>query len=148
MRNRIQEFFDREMGGPDGDLRPVHIAACALLLELAHADDEFNESERMHIEAVLRRHFDLDEATALELMRLAETERASADDLKGFTSLIRSRYDLGQKTLLAEIMWGVILSDGQIGRHEAYMLREIARRLDLEPGYLSDVRKRAGGEGA
>jgi uncharacterized tellurite resistance protein B-like protein len=127
--------------------RRLHLAACALLLELAHADDEFSESERDHIEVVLRRHFDLDEAEALELMELAEAERASAIDLYQFTSLIRSSYDLGQKTLLAEVMWGLILADGQIARHEAYLLRKIANLLDLEPGYLSAARKRAAGEG-
>lgn len=168
MRDRIREFFDRQMslplegsgaaspaggaegaGGPADDaaeLRRVHIAACALLLELAHADEGFGEKERMHIEAVLRRHFELDEATALELMELAEVARASGDGLERFTRLIRDSYDRGQKTLLAEIMWGVILSDGQIARHEAYMLREIASLLDLEPGYLADMRKRAAGE--
>ena len=163
MRDRIREFFDQQMslqaggnGGaagapvrqPEGSgdpatdprLRRLHVAACALLLELAHADDEFSEAERMHIEAVMRRHFRLDEATALELMRLAEVERAAADGLQEFTRLIRDSYDRGQKTLLAEIMWGVILSDGEIARHEAYMLRRITTLLDLEAGYLSDPR--------
>ncbi len=126
--------------------RPLHLAACALLLELAHADDEFSEREATHIEVVLRRHFDLDEDEARELMELAEEERNAAIDLWQFTSLIRSSYDLGQKTLLAEIMWGLILADGEIARHEAYLLRKIANLLDLEAGYLSQARKRAAGD--
>lgn len=133
--------------GPDGaERRRLHVAACALLLELAHADDEFTDGERMHIEAVLRRHFDLDEDTAQELIALAQLERAEAIDLYQFTRLIRDSYDLGQKTLLAEIMWGLILTDGEIAAHEAYMLRKIANLLDLKPGFLSEARKRAAGE--
>lgn len=124
------------------DTRRLHIAACALLLELAHADDEFSDAERLHIEAVLRRHFNLDQETAQELMELAGKAQHQAIDLYQFTSLIRSSYDLGQKTLLAEIMWGVILADGEIARHEAYMLRKIANLLDLEPGYLAAARKK------
>ena len=160
MINRIRDFFDERMDLPEGngdgrgvgeleeqeEQQRLHIAACALLLELAHADDEFSDDERLHIEVVLRRHFDLDEETAQDLMRLAEAERAAAIDLYQFTSLIRESYDLGQKTLLAEIMWGLILSDGEIARHEAYMLRKIANLLDLEAGYLSAARKRAGGD--
>jgi uncharacterized tellurite resistance protein B-like protein len=170
MRDAIRAFFERQMklnggdsgsgngsgsdasgSGPDAstrspvDERRLHIAACALLLELAHADDEFSEAEATHIEVVLRRHFDLDEETAQELMELAEEERSAAIDLYQFTRLIRSSYDLGQKTLLAEVMWGLILSDGEIARHEAYMLRKIANLLDLEPGYLAAARKRAAG---
>ena len=159
MRDPIRSFFNKNMAvGPDGNgqtngnasesaedanRRKLHVAACALLLELAHADDKFSEGERTHIEAVLQRHFGLDDATARELIQLAEAERVSAVDLFQFTSMIKQSYDLGQKTLLAEIMWSLVMSDGQIAHHEAYMLRKIANLLDLEPGYLSAARKRA-----
>jgi uncharacterized tellurite resistance protein B-like protein len=164
MLESIRSFFNQRMnlpgngaGGGNGAedletpeppedpeaLRRLHVAACALLLELAYADEEFSPSEQLHIEAVMRRHFDLDEETAGELMSLAEQEQAEAIDLYQFTSLIRENYDLGQKTLLAEIMWGLILADGEIAKREAYMLRKIANLLDLEPGYLSAARKRA-----
>lgn len=153
MLDPIRSFFQRNIAiDIDGrhtapqartEEQKLHIAACALLLELAHADDEFSEAERAHIEAVLRRHFDLDADTAAQLMELAEAERSRAIDLFQFTTLVRNNYDLGQKTLLAEIMWGLVLSDGQIARHESYMLRKIANLLDLEPGYLASARKRA-----
>jgi uncharacterized tellurite resistance protein B-like protein len=123
--------------------RRLHVAACALLLEIAYADDHFSDSERAHICAVMQRHFDLDEETAVSLIELAEAERAHSVDLYQFTSLIRESYDLGQKTLLAEIMWGLVLTDGEVQRHESYMLRKIANLLDLEPGYLSFARKNA-----
>lgn len=122
----------------------LHVAACALLLELAHADDEFTPDEREHVEAVVRRHLDVDEETARGLIELAEAERRNAIDLYQFTSLIRENYDLGQKTLLAEIMWGVVQADGQIGQHESYLLRKIANLLDIKPGYLFEARRRAG----
>lgn len=121
----------------------LHVAACALLLELAHADEAFSDAERTHIEAVMQRHFNLDEETANALIELAEAERSRAIDLYQFTSLIRDNYDLGQKTLLAEIMWGLVLTDGAVKHHESYMLRKIANLLDLEPGYLASARKRA-----
>jgi uncharacterized tellurite resistance protein B-like protein len=119
------------------------VAACALLLELAHADDEFSDVERAHIEAVAQRHFGLDDATAKSLIELAEKARQNTRDLYPFTSLIRDSYDLGQKTLLAEIMWGLILADGQIERHESRLLRKIASLLELQPGYLAQARRRA-----
>ena len=157
MLESIRSFFDRqirltgngngaeppETDGPPAVDRRLQVAECARLLELAHADDEFSDAERLHIEAVLRRHFDLDEETARELMDLAEAEQSASIDLYQFTSLIRENYDLGQKTLLAEIMWGLILADGEIAKREAYMLRKIANLLELEPGYLSAARKRA-----
>lgn len=151
MLDSIRSFFTQRMKQPAPEIdehaaterHRLYVAACALLLELAHADDEFTESERVHIEAVVRRHLDVDEETAKALIELAELEREAAIDLYQFTSLIRENYDLGQKTLLAEIMWGVVLADGRIERDEGYMLRKIANLLDLKPGYLAEARKRA-----
>src|SRR5687768_10505481 len=127
----------------EAERHQLHVAACALLLEIAYADDEFSDPERQHICAVLQRHFDLDEETANSLIEIAEAERSHAIDLYQFTSLIRQHYDLGQKTLLAEIMWGVMLTDGEVARHEGYMLRKIANLLELEPGYLAAAGNRA-----
>lgn len=121
----------------------LHVAACALLLELAHADEVFTEDERNHIHAVMMRHFGLDYDAALELMAVAEARRSEAVDVFQFANLVRTSYDIGQKTLLAEIMWGLILTDGEIARHESYMLRKIANLLDLEPGYLTHARAAA-----
>ena len=121
----------------------LQVAAAALLLELVHADEEFSDEERAHLEASLARHFDLDAHTVAELIELAEAERRGAVDLYQFTSLIRSSYDLGHKTVLAEVMWGLILADGQIAAHEAHLVRKIGKLLDLKPGYLAEARNRA-----
>lgn len=158
MMESIRQFFAERMAQTEANGRSdaalhaedqrqrLHVAACALLLEIAYADEVFSDAERAHIGAVMQRHFDLDEETAAALIELAEAERSQAIDLYQFTSLIRDGYDLGQKTLLAEIMWGVVLTDGEVARHESYMLRRIANLLDLEPGYLATARKRAAGE--
>src|SRR5687767_2920458 len=152
MTNPFKKFFEERMAADaqpstNGEARrghdPLHIAACALLLELAHADDEFSDAERDHIHAVLMRHFALDFDTARQLMDFAEQQRRNAVDIFQFANLVRTSYDIGQKTLLAEIMWGLILTDGEIARHESYILRKIANLLDLEPGYLSKARAAA-----
>ena len=125
--------------GPSG----VHLAACALLLERAHADGTMSPSEQAHIDRVVRQHFGLDEATARELIALADTERRQSIDHYQFTRLIAAEYDLGQKMVLAELMWGVILADGELATHETWLVRKLAHLLELEPGYLSEARKAA-----
>lgn len=152
MGNPFRKFFEDKMA-PSGSQKangdsekrydPLHIAACALLLELAYADEQFTAAERDHIHAVMMRHFALDYDTAQELMELADQQRREAVDIFQFANLVRSSYDIGQKTVLAEIMWGLILTDGEIARHEGYILRKIANLLDLEPGYLSQAKATA-----
>jgi uncharacterized tellurite resistance protein B-like protein len=121
----------------------VQLAACALLLELAHADGVMSPTELAHIESAAQRHFGLDDATARELISLAEAERRQSIDHFQFTRLIAAEYDLGQKMVLAEVMWGVILADGELATHEAWLVRKLAHLLELEPGYLAEARKSA-----
>jgi len=156
MLDAIRGFVARHILPPAGASPPadpgarsagVQMAACALLLELAHADGEFSAIERGRIEEALERHFGLDEARAGELIALAEAERSQSIDHFQFTRLIAAEYDLGQKMVLAEVMWGVVLADGQLAQHEAYLMRKLANLLDLEPAYLTQARRAATPQG-
>jgi uncharacterized tellurite resistance protein B-like protein len=147
MLESIRRFFQKEVAEPPSQSPDaLRVAACALLLEVAHADGEFTAEERVRIEDALGRHFGLDETLARELIALAEQERTRSIDHFQFTRLIRDHYDLGQKVLLAELMWGVILADGKIADHEGYLVRKIGSLLELPAAYLSDAKQRVRGE--
>jgi uncharacterized tellurite resistance protein B-like protein len=147
MLESIKRFFSSSMS-PAGEAsdqeskKDLRLAACALLLELAHADSEFTADEAAHLEAAVRRQFGLDAAEAEKLIKLAEEARTEAVDLWQFTNLIAENYSLGQKMVLAEIMWGLVYSDGDLASKEDYLMRKICNLLRLEPGYLAEARKR------
>jgi uncharacterized tellurite resistance protein B-like protein len=128
-----------------GETERLRIAACALLLEMAHADDDFSAAERQQIERALAGHFALEAAQVREVVEAAEQSRRDAVDLHQFTSLIVTHYDEGQRVLLAELMWRVILADGNLSDHEDQLARKLNRLLDLRPGYLAEARRRATG---
>lgn len=134
---------DAPAGSPRADVDPVHVAACALLLDIAYADGEFTAPERAHLEGVLARHFLLSPDDGRALIQLCETERKQAVDHFQFTRVLRENYDVGQKMVLAEIMWGLVLADGEVADHEHYLTRKIANLLELEPGYLSTAKANA-----
>jgi len=125
------------------DVDPVHLAACALLLEVAYADGEFSAPERKHLEDVMARHFGLSGEEGQRLLAIAEEERQKSVDHFRFTSVLQQNYDLGQKMVLAEVMWGLVLADGQIAEHEHYLTRKISNLLELPPGYLSSAKAAA-----
>lgn len=147
MLDSIKKFFSSSMSPSEeadeqSSKKDIRLAACALLLELAYADDEFTDDERQHLESAIRRQFGLDDAQAEKLVRLAEEERENAVDLWQFTNLIAENYSLGQKMVLAEVMWGLVYSDGDLAGKEDYLMRKICNLLRLEPGYLAEARKR------
>ena len=120
----------------------IRLAACALLLELANADDEFTDDERQHMESAVRRQFGLDATEAEQLLELAQKEREEAVDLWQFTNLVAKNYSTGKKMVLTEIMWGLVYSDGNLASKEDYLMRKICNLLRLEPGYLAEARQR------
>ena len=151
MLESITSFFFRSMApepeeeatGQEADPR---LASCALLLELAYADEEFSEAERVHLEGCIRRQYGVEGDEAAELIRLAEEERARAVDLWQFTSLIDEHYSIGQKMVLAEAMWGLVYADGVLAGKEDFLIRKISNLLHLRPGYLAEARKRVEGQ--
>lgn len=151
MLQAIKSFFASSMtpaaepATPAGS-KDIRLAACALLLELANADDEFTEDEQQHLESAVRRQFGLDAAEAEKLLDLAQREREEAVDLWQFTNLIAENYSTGQKMVLAEIMWGLVYSDGDLASKEDYLMRKICNLLRLEPGYLAEARQRFKGD--
>jgi uncharacterized tellurite resistance protein B-like protein len=151
MLNAIRQFFSSSMtpapeADPEEEKKDIRLAACALLLELANADDEFTRDEQQHLESAVRRQFGLDASEAEKLLDLAHKARAEAVDLWQFTNLIAENYSTGQKMVLAEIMWGLVYSDGDLAGKEDYLMRKICNLLRLEPGYLAEARKRFSGE--
>jgi uncharacterized tellurite resistance protein B-like protein len=148
MLEAIKKFFSSSMSPPAQEVdsaaarKDIRLAACALLLEIAHADSDFSAQERRHLESAVRRHFEVDETEAARLLELAEQERVQAVDLWQFTKLIADGYTVGQKMVLAEIMWGLVYADGEFAEKEDYLMRKICNLLRLEPGYLAEARRR------
>lgn len=131
------------VAGATPEVDPLHLAACALLLEIAWADGEFSDAERKHLEDVLARHFNLTSEEGHRLLAVADEARRDSVDHYRFTSVLRRGYDTGQKMVIAEVIWGLALADGEIAEHEHYLTRKIANLLDLEPGYLSAAKNAA-----
>jgi uncharacterized tellurite resistance protein B-like protein len=49
--------------------------------------------------------------------------------------------------VLVEVMWRVVYADGELAKHESYLMRKISNLLGLKPGYLAEARKRATNDG-
>jgi uncharacterized tellurite resistance protein B-like protein len=145
----IRRFVQEHLGGPadaeGAPIRPdrVQLAACALLLELAHADGDFSPEEERHIARALLERFGLDDDAGRELMRLAELERAQSLDHFQFTRLIAAEWEPARRMTLAEVMWGVILADGRLNDLETHLVRKMGSLLQLTPGDLAEARRRA-----
>jgi uncharacterized tellurite resistance protein B-like protein len=148
MLDAIRRFLADSLPGTPGAHSRVYphdvrLAACALLVELANVDGEFSAVERDRILEILQRHFAVDAAGAAALMaEAASAGRDAADDFV-FTKQLVNEYTLAQRMVLAELMWQVVLADGDVDAQESYLMRKLANLLQLEPAYLAEARKRS-----
>jgi uncharacterized tellurite resistance protein B-like protein len=152
--DRLKNYFQEKIAPEAAALDPDHrlqIATCALLLEAAHADDDFDDEERVLIRSLLQERFALSEAQARELIDLSEQQRQESTDLYQFTRLISARFDRRQKLVILEQLWRVVYSDGRLEAHEDALLHKFANLFGLRHDELIAVKlkvKREAGAGA
>ena len=136
MIENIKMLFSEKMHPGQRDMpadpKKVSIATCALLLEMAHADDQFSKEEMANIITILQTQFDLAEKDAREMISLAEEERKESLDLWQFTNLINENYSKQEKQRVVEILWRVIYTDGKVDKHEEYLMRRLTFLLNLD----------------
>lgn len=125
-------------GGPD----PVAIAACALLLEIGHADGFLDDEERERILRHAREDLGIPDAEVREVMRLAETERRESVDLYQFTKRITGKFSRAQRLRLIESIWGVVYCDGELAAVESQLARRIAELLGFQHPEVQAAKER------
>jgi len=140
----IRSFFSSKKSpvepGPGSD--PVAIAACALLLEIAHADENFTSEERERIARHAREDLGVPAEDVREVLRLAEEARRESVDLYQFTKLVTEGFSREQRLRLIEAIWGVVYSDGVLTAVEGQLARRIAELLGFQHPEVQAARER------
>ena len=111
--------------------RRIQIATAVVLLEVAHADEEFSKSEHARIIDILRTQFNLDEESVQELMQVSDEELRKSIDLWHFTEIINNNYSAEEKYQVIEKVWQVIYADGRLDKYEDYVVHKLARVLHI-----------------
>jgi uncharacterized tellurite resistance protein B-like protein len=140
----IRQFFFSRVSSSEESPRPdgVAIAACALLLEIAHADDVFAPEERERIVRAVREDLGIPASDVAEVVRLAEEERRESVDLYQFTKLVGERFSREQRLRLVEVIWGVVYADGELSAVENQLARRIAELLGFQHPEVQAVREK------
>jgi uncharacterized tellurite resistance protein B-like protein len=119
------------------------VATCAILLEMAESDDDFDPQERGLIESMLQAHFGLDEGQVRGLIAQTEQARAHASDLFPFTHAIAEQYTPEQKLSLLVMVWRVIFADGRLNPYEDQLAHRLQRMLSVNHSLLMDAKRLA-----
>ena len=113
------------------DHNDYRLAAAALLVHAAAIDGDISDAERDQLHAVIKRQFDLDEATTDELVAEATEAEHEAIDLYHFTSLINRALDEDGRRRVVEMMWELAYADGRVDDFESNLIWRVADLLGL-----------------
>ncbi len=141
----IKKIFNREGHDPSSlsgetNLNSIHLATCAILLEIANIDGEFSDDERNKIISVFRNTYNLNEKDVNELIEESGKELNESVDLWKFTSLINRNYSPEQKMKIIETVWMIAYSDGKLTMHEDHLIHKLANLLNLDHKKLIDAK--------
>ncbi|OBT31837.1 TerB family tellurite resistance protein [Vibrio splendidus] len=134
MFNSLTSMFKQLIEGQDlskNQGASPNVAIASLLCEVAGADHQINESERVAKLQLLQRLLGLDEEQAKALLAQAEPKVEQSASLYDFTSQLR---DLSQPVRidLIKAMWEVAHADGEIDPIEDSVIRKTAELLYVD----------------
>ncbi len=120
----------------------LQLAAGALLVEAACLDGHYGEAEQAAIGTLLRDRFELNAEEAASLHELALAEQSEANQLLGFTRVIKDHYSHEERIELIEMVWEVAYADGELHDYEANLLRRLGGLLYVSDRERGEARKR------
>ncbi len=140
----IRSFFAGRAGQGREPQRvdPVTVAACALLLEIAYADDVFRPEERERIARHIRDEMGVREEEMREVFRAAEEERRESVDLYHFTRLLTDHLSREQRRGLVRTIWEVVYADGALTAVESHLARRVAELLGFQHPEVQEIKER------
>ncbi len=131
------------LAGGAGGVDELHLAAAALLAEVALSDDSVDDSEHAAIVGLVGSRFGLSESQALELVAVGEQAAADATQLLRVTRVIKDNFSPAERVELIEMIWEVVYADGVLHDYEDSLLRRIAGLIYVSDRDRGEARKRA-----
>ncbi len=113
-------------------LKKLQVATAALLVEIAKADGDFSDDERMRIIDLMKTEFNLDDDYVNELLNLSEQKVKDSISVYEFTSVINESFNQQGKLDLIKNLWRIIYQDGKLDSHEDRLIKIIGSTLNLE----------------
>lgn len=130
MLSKLVQFFERNLQHDDGSeelsFEQKQLAVAALLIEVAVADDNFDETQFKALLEILERKYNLPREQLVELTELAREEQRYATSLYQFTQLINRDCSAREKFELIKAMWEVAFTDGRLDKYEEAVIRKVA----------------------
>ena len=116
---------------------------CGLMIEAAYTDGQIDETELNKIKLSLINIFNEKPHDIDSVLKDAIINKNNSQSLHYYTSFINKNFTDEKKLLLIEVLWEIVLSDGEIHDFESNLIRRLAGLLYISDVKSGNARKRA-----
>ena len=118
IKDLLTNFGHKEKIEEESDLSQLNNACAALLIEIAFADKEFDETEKISLKQTLIETYSIEEAEIDEIIRDAENTVSESTSLYGYTRIVNDEFEYKDKLSLLRNLWKVAYADGYLDKYE------------------------------
>ena len=112
----------------------LRMATAVLMIDVARADEVFEDAEFDRVLELVKTHFDLSPEQAAELVNEADGEAEDLVSLYEFTQLLHHNLDEGEKARIVGLLWQIAYADGRLDKYEDSLVLKISDLLHVSRG--------------
>jgi|TARA_B100001093_G_C26402243_1_gene831784 uncharacterized tellurite resistance protein B-like protein len=131
IKDLITKFGKEEEIQEESNLTLLNNSCAALLVEIAFADKDFDETEKASLKQSLIETYAIDESDIEEIIRDAEDTVSESTSLYGYTSIVNSEFQYEDKLKLLRNLWKIAYADGYLDKYEEHLLRKISDLIHI-----------------
>lgn len=136
MLKRLVNHVTAALSAEDGDSaepvereQAIRLATAVLMIDVARADNDFDETEFDLLLDLIRRHFKLTADDASDLASTAHEEAEELVEISRFTQLLHNNLSENEKIHVVNLLWKIAFADGRLSKHEDALVLKISDLL-------------------
>lgn len=126
----FKNLFKTKEIEPESKDNSIQKSICSLMIEVAYADNELDESELKAMANSLSK-LDIKEEEIQEIVDATLAKSKESISFYEHTRILNDQLDYDQKKDVLNSVWSIAFADGQMNKHEEHLIRRIADLLYL-----------------
>ena len=114
----------------EGKDSSIQKSICSLMIEVAYADNQLDESE-LKVMANSLSKLDIKEEEIQEIVDATVAKSKESISFYEHTRILNDQLDYDQKKEVLNSVWAIAFADGEMDKHEEHLIRRIADLLYL-----------------
>jgi len=131
IKDLLSNFSNQEEEIKDEKISSLDKACSALLIEVAYADKNFDESEINSLKESLKETYNIDEEIINELISDAKKTVDESTSLYEYTRVVNDEFDYSDKLELLSRIWKLAFADGNLDKYEDHLIRKISDLIHI-----------------